>query len=191
MKKKAIIVLVLFIGFTKLQAQFLKDMAVYATGVLEIGNYFGGNLNANYIHHNDYSLSLGISGYSRTAQNIPKELAEHYYYAPNEVVSSLHLLGGKIFKFKKSGKTRLNLLGGFGYSSLSKYSDWVQSERNGEYGYDRSVTSTVSFVLNPRIEFPFTKMFGLMISPSFSINKHTTVIGIGAGMMFGKTRNDY
>lgn len=197
MKKKTIITLIiLFVGSVKLQAQFFKNKALYVSGELEGGNYLGGNLNVNYILHNNYSFKLGMALYLKDPQNIPKDFSPVFMFGPIEIITNYQMLAGKIFKFKKSGKTRLNLLAGFGYTTLVEYMNWERSSgplKDGSFHYDYNYNKhgTISFIINPKIEFPIAKIFGFTISPNLSINKNRTTLGLGVGMMFGKTRNDY
>ena len=49
--------------------------------------------------------------------------------------------------------------------------------------------NTVNLIINPKIEFPFTRYFGLTISPMLQINKDRTYFGIGIGQMIGLLRS--
>lgn len=200
MKKGVALIVVMLITLTKLQAQFLKNKALYLTQELEIGNHLGGGINATYIHTNNYSLSVGFSKYLKGAENIPADYSYLGYegglFGPLEGINNYQILAGKIFKFKKSGKTRLNLLAGFSYVDLTELVNWErrhQHSNDGKYSYDyeHHRHGTIGFVINPKIEFPFTKVFGLSVSPKLNISKSRTLFGVGLGIMLGKTRNDY
>lgn len=198
MKKKVTLIVVVLITFTKLQAQFLKNKALYLTQELEIGNHFGAGANATYIHNNNYSLNLGYSKYLKGAKNVPADYSHDSegMFGPLEEINNYQILVGKIFKFKKSGKTRLNLLAGLSYVDLKELVNWKRvsnrfTDGNFAYTYEHYRHGTVGFVINPKIEFPFTKVFGLSISPKLNINKNRTLFGLGLSIMLGKTRNDY
>ena len=57
------------------------------------------------------------------------------------------------------------------------------------YTWNYKTHNTLSLIINPKIEFPFTRFYGLTISPMLQINKDRTYVGIGIGQMIGLLRN--
>lgn len=43
-------------------------------------------------------------------------------------------------------------------------------------------------IVNPKIEFPFNRFYGLTISPMLQVNKDRIYVGIGIGQMIGFLR---
>ena len=56
------------------------------------------------------------------------------------------------------------------------------------YTWNYKKYNTLSLIINPKIEFPFTRFYGLTISPMLQINKDRTYFGIGIGHMIGLLR---
>ncbi|HSP84008.1 MAG TPA: hypothetical protein VLN72_09800, partial [Gillisia sp.] len=56
------------------------------------------------------------------------------------------------------------------------------------YSYEYHKYHTVSLIINPKIEFPITRIYGLTLSPMILINKDRTYMGIGVGHMIGLLR---
>lgn len=57
------------------------------------------------------------------------------------------------------------------------------------YSYTYNELYTASMLINPKIEFPFTRIYGLTISPMVQLNPIRTYYGIGIGQMIGLVRS--
>jgi len=186
--------------FFKLNAQFSEKNAIYLTGGLNAGNFWGMNLNLNYIFNNNYSLQAGISDLFRDSKSKPEDftsgltglltfgLSNLIYY---DEMDNYQILLGKIFKTNKNSSTRFNIAGGIGYTYLTEAVNWkhVTNYTIGEnYTYDIVKHGSISLIINPQVEFPFSRFFGITCSPMLLINKDRTYIGIGIGAMLGLLR---
>ena len=68
-------------------------------------------------------------------------------------------------------------------------SEITREEAIKKMGKYAALTAFGTFmILNPKIEFPFSRFYGLTLSPLFQINKDRTYIGIGVGQMIGLLR---
>lgn len=106
-------------------------------------------------------------------------------------MGSVEFLAGRIVKPNPNGTTRWNLSGGLGYTRVTKYVNWTRVDgysigRN--YTYDTVDKGTVSLILSPKVEFPFTQIFGLTISLNLQVNTETVYVGVGFGAMLGLLR---
>lgn len=75
------------------------------------------------------------------------------------------------------------------YTSLREPNNWQPVENSfltDNYTYEYRRKSVVSFILNPKVEFPFTRHFGLTCSALTQINKDRAFIGVGIGYMVGR-----
>ena len=198
--KRIIPIFILLLFFLKLNAQFSEKNAIYLTGGLNGGNFWGMNLNLNYILNNNYSFQAGISGLFREPKSKPDDftsgltglftlgLSNWLYY---DEMDNYQILVGKIYKSNNSGTTRFNIAGGIGYTYLTEATNWkrVTDYTIGEnYTYDIVKHGTISLIINPKVEFPFTRYFGIILSPMLQINKDRTYIGLGIGAMLGLLR---
>ena len=178
-----------------------KEDTYYLSNELNFGNYFGIDYNLNYVLKNKYSLKIGFSGNVRK----PKSQPENYSGGLSGLFSLGienpydHLLNyridfGKIYNLNPKGTIRMNFSFGIGYSIIKEPNNWQFVETDAvinlaeNYTYSYRSYSTLSFIINPKIEIPFTRFYGLTISPMIQINKDRTYFGIGIGQMIGLLR---
>ena len=182
-----------------INAQFSEKNALYSTGEIAFGNYLELNLNLNYVINEKYSFQIGYSSHIRESKYEPEDYSSGLVGIFTLGFGQLHfdqmdnyqILVGKIYNLNERGNIRFNLAGGIGYTIITEPTNWkpVSGFTLGEnYTYDIDKHSTISLIINPKIEFPFTRIFGLTISPMLQINKDRTFIGIGVGPMIGLLR---
>lgn len=196
----SILVFILPIFALQLNAKFSEKNAIYLTGGLNVGNFWGGNLNLNYVLNEKYSFQAGISGLLRESKSKPEDFSSGVVGIFTLGLSNLlyldemenyHLLAGKIFMLNRNNTSRLNLAGGIGYTILTEPTNWkrVTGYTIGEnYTYDRITHGTISLIINPGVEFPFTRYLGFTLSPMLQISKYRTYVGFGIEMMIGLLR---
>ena len=206
-----------------------KKHAFYVTGDLNLGNYFGGDLNLNYVLKEKYTFKIGYTANMRTAKSRPEDFQGSAFSALSilplydlEVpFSTLFLLAGtgpydhienyrfdvgRIYKLNKRGTVRINAAVGLGYATVTEPVNWKKEKGNWvnnplllpliffsglfyeNYSWDYKEKSSISLIINPKIEFAFTRIGGLTISPMVQVNRYRTYFGIGMGMMLGVLR---
>lgn len=196
--KKTICLFILLLFFLNLNAQFSEKNAIYLIGELNAGNFGGGNSSLNYVFDNKYSFQAGISGLYRESKSKPADFSSGMIRifgsssSVKEEMQNWQILVGKIFVLNKSGTIRFNMATGIGYTILKEAKNWKPVSKHGfggaNYTYDVERHGTLSLIINPRVEFPFSRYFGLTLSPILQINKDWTYIGFGVGMMIGLLR---
>ena len=97
---------------------------------------------------------------------------------------------GRIYKLNQEGNIRLNMLLGAGYTIIAEPRNWLKIHNSSinlaeNYSYDFERRYAVCLIINPKIEFPISKIFGLAVSPMLQINKERVYYGIGVGYMIG------
>ncbi|EDP98107.1 hypothetical protein U8527_19065 [Kordia algicida OT-1] len=196
---KHIVFIVLFaISIQTTHAQFSENHAIYGSGSLDFGNYFGADLNLNYVYQENYSFKIGYSGHIRSPKSKPDDYSTGLFRAltlgiasPYDNLETFHLMAGKIYKFNEKGTIRLNLSVGLALVNIKEPTNWQMND-NGfldqNYTWDYYEYSTIGIIINPKIEFPFTRHYGLSISPVLQLNKDRVYIGIGIGQMIGLLR---
>lgn len=94
-----------------------------------------------------------------------------------------------MYELNKSKTIRANLSFGLGLTTIKESNNWVLNNATTTYegyqSFDTVKYNTISLIINPKIEFPFTRFYGLTISPMLQINKDRTYISIGIGQMIG------
>jgi len=192
-------IFILVFSFNHVNAQFSEDNAIYHTSEITVGNYLGIDIHANYVLKEKYSFKIGYSGFIRR----PKAAPENYTSGligiltyglanPYDQMETFQILAGKIYPLNKKGTIRVNISLGLGYTIIREPSNWQPLSGSlyivPNYTYDYQKYNTISLIINPKIEFPITRFYGLTISPMIQVNKDRTYIGIGIGQMIGLLR---
>lgn len=197
--KRIITILIFSISINFANAQFTENNAIYQTGEFNLGNYIGVDFNYNYVYKEKYSFKVGYTGNIRK----PKSQPDNYTSGLTAIFSlglsnpfdqneNYQIGFGKIYKLNASGTIRANLSVGLGYTIIREPENWqmINAPLLAEnYTWNYKKLNTVSLIINPKMEFPFTRYFGLTISPMLQINKYRTYFGIGVGQMIGLLRN--
>jgi hypothetical protein len=173
-------------------AQFFDKPLLYLSTEIDVGNYWGVNANVNYVLKNRYSLQVGYSGHIKTAKSLPEDF-DGGMFDPYESFENIQLLVGRVVDLNAEGTIRLNFLGGVGYTFLREPINFQPDPHAGgffdfgdNYDYDYDRRSVASIILNPKIEFPFTRVFGFTFSVLMQYNKERTFVGFGVGQILGK-----
>ena len=192
--------LLLFLISTPIHAQSSDKNLTYFTGEITAGNYYGIDLHVNYIFREKFILKAGYSGHLRYPASAPYDYRTGFFGAlsfgiknPYDKLGNYHVMAGRIYNLNKKGTIRVNFSVGAGLTAIKEPVNWQESE-NGilyrNYTFDYKKYYTLGLIVNPKIEFPFTKYYGLTISPMLQINKDRSYIGIGIGQMLGTLRKD-
>jgi len=156
-----------------------------------IGNYYtpSYSIDLNYVYKCKYSAKLLYSEIDSKPKDYPND---HRPFKqgldPTENLRTLELLVGRVFNLNKAGTIRANLSAGVGYAIYRKavYERWDFSLNNYPWHYEDR--HPITFILNPKIEFPLTKGWGLVISPMVKINNQRVFFGIEFGTIVGLLR---
>ncbi len=193
------IILLLFINTINCsKAQFDKNHFIYFTSEMNIGNYFGVDLNMNYVYKNTYSFKIGYTGNIRKHKLQPDDYTSGVVgfllfgtENPYDQMENYLFAIGKIYNLNKYGTVRINLSIGLGYTTIREPYNWekIDHPHHGEnYSWKYKRYNTISLIINSKVEFPFTKSFGFTISPMIQVNEDKIYIGIGIGQMIGLLR---
>lgn len=198
-----IIIMAAFFLATAIQsanAQFAENHAIYLSGEMGGGNYFNTDLNLNYVFKESFSLQVGLTGNFRKAVSQPddyfggliKTVFSFGLSSPKDILETYHISAGKMINLNRSKTIRANLLFGVGYTTIEEPTNWqkvggsiIEDMVKDNYTWDWEKRHGVSFIINPKIEFPLTHFWGLTVSPMVQINKDRTYFGIGVGSTLG------
>jgi len=193
--KYILVLFIISIQFTN--AQVAKNNKLYASSELSIGNYLGVDVNLNMVTKKNYLFKVGFTGNIRGSRSTPSDYVDIMdpilLGGPRDYFNSFQIGFGKLYNIGKienldeKGIVRANISFGLGITSLKERVNW-RLNNNSYYISDEKKISTISLIINPKIEFPFKKFFGLTISPMIQINKYRTYFGIGIGQMIGLVR---
>ena len=188
------------ISFNLANAQFAENDAIYATGELNLGNYFGADLNLNYVLKEKYAFKVGYNGNFRKPKSQPEDFTTGVtgilvfgLNSPVDRFENFEATVGRIYKINRSGTIRANLSLGVGYTVYTEPENWKKINNKTvsvtkNYSYDDVEHQAVSLIVNPKIEFPITRYFGFTVSPMLQKSKDRTYFGIGLGSMIGILR---
>ncbi|NLM68058.1 MAG: hypothetical protein GX180_12935 [Enterococcus sp.] len=200
MKGKIFILVLSTISFNFANAQFAENHAVYTTGEMNFGNYFGGDLNLNYVYKEKYAFKLGCTLNLRKPGSQPDDFSTGVtgilIFGLNSPADQFLNFGaglGRVYKINQNGTIRIVPFLGVGYTIYTEPDNWVKTDNSfvhltENYSYDYVDHKAVSLIVNPKLEFPVTRFWGLTVSPMLQINKAATYFGVGLGSMIGLLR---
>lgn len=173
---------------------------LYTTGDYVVGKNNAADLSLNYVYNKSISLKVGYSASSPEQSRLPTDylkstsnLAPTDINGPFENMESYHLLVGKVFNIGSAEKVRVVLQAGPGLSTQRTPVFWKRADATAfETNYDYTIhkKQMLGLVVNPKVEFPFSNMFGFSIGPMFIMNKETKYLGAAVGFMYGIIGND-
>lgn len=198
---KTLVVLVLIVNFHLMCAQETVEDTYYGSGEFNMGNYFGVNFDLNYVFKNKYSVKFGFSGNLREPKSQPEDFSNGVTGLltfgtenPYDHLLTYRIDVGRIYNLNQKGTIRANLAIGLGFTTIKEPGNW-QAVDGGtliiltdNYTYSYNSYNTFSFIINPKIEFPFTKIYGFSVSPMIQLNKDRSYFGIGVGSLLGKLK---
>ncbi|MCO5251784.1 MAG: hypothetical protein M9949_10245 [Candidatus Kapabacteria bacterium] len=198
--KHAILLLIFFISVDTANAQFKDNHAIYLTSELNFGNYVGVDFNLNYVYQELYALKIGYSGNVSPASSTPEDYSPGLIGffilglgGPFDYLSNYQITVGKIYKMNVKGTTRANISVGLGYTTINEPTNY-QGTGDGiigsNYKWDYYEYKTVSLIINPKIEFATSTIFGPTITLMIQINKDRVFYGLGFGFMLGLLRKE-
>lgn len=182
-------------------AQSLENNYLYFNSGISTGSYFGLSFSLNYIYKEKYSGEIKLSGLIRKSQSQPEGFSGGFIglfsfgsSLPYDQIRSYEILFGKVKKFNEKGTIRMNLKGGFAYSKITEPFNWRKVGNNfitNNYTFEYVERNLISFIINPNIEFPFTRFIGFSISPFAVLNKGSNAVGIEFKAMSGLIRRKF
>lgn len=192
--KKFLLRFSVFILSLSATAQWSENNALYYAMDFNTGNYSGLDLSANYIYKEKYSFKLGYNINLRPPKSEPEDfklgvqdLLTIGLLGPYDHMEQFYMGAGRVIPLNPKGSIRANLTLGIAITSIKEPTNWKKNpmflDRNYTYQYHKY--HTISLIINPKIEFPFTRIYGLSLSPSIHINKDRTYFGIGIGQLLG------
>lgn len=200
MKPIIILLSVIIINLADAKAEeSVQNNAIYSTSEINIGNYYGIDINLNYVYDEEYSIKLGYTGNIRSPKSRPYDYSSGFvgviflsFLGPYDHFDSYQFCVGKIFKLNEEGTIRINFSVGLGYTTIKEPTNWTPN-RDGivaaNYDWEYYQYNKFSYIINPKIEFPLTEYVGLTISPMAQINEDRAYYGLGAGLMIGLLRD--
>ena len=201
MKNNTLILIVILSNLSLMFAQDKPENTYYVSGELNLGNYYGVDINYNYVFQNKYSLQLGFSGNVRKPITQPENYSSglNGFFSGGIETPHDHFLNykfdlGRIYNLNKNGTVRVNFLVGIGYTIIKEPENWKYAPSDSfinlveNYTYSYRKNSALSIIINPKLEFPVVRHFGLTLSPMAQITKERTYFGIGFGTMIGKLK---
>lgn len=196
--------LLVFLFSQKLNAQFFENNSIYLSNEILFGNHLGIDVSLNWINKNKISIQSGYSGHISFAKSRPNDytggsisLFTLGTNSPSDKINTFFIKVGKVILLNEKETIRFNLMGGLGITSFREATNWqplTGSNQGGfisgpNYTFDYQFETLLCVILNPKLEFPLSRVFGLNISPLVEISSKRVVWGIGVGTMVGNIKN--
>lgn len=191
------LLVLLLITLGKVTAQHKINPPIYFSQFAHFGNQLSGGYSLSYQHEgNIYRLGLlmmldypetrpldfnsGALGTLLFGLEDPWDRSENIY-----------LSFGHVLPLTKDGKVRFVANGGLAYSIMYKVYEWEKVENpvyGPNYRWKNKRYVTLGVLLNPRLEWHFSRFFGLAFTPIVFFNKDSYFAGAGIGFDLGWLR---
>ncbi len=201
MKRKIFLAFLILLNAQVITSQNNEKELYYVSSEINLGNYYGIDVHLNYVFKNRYAIKLGFSGNIREPKSQPEDYSgglEGLFSVgtenPYDHLLTYRIDVGRIYNLNPKGTIRANLSLGIGYTTIKEPDNWQFIEVDApinlaeNYTYSYRSYGTVSLIVNPKIEFPITKIFGLSLSPMLQWNKDRTYFGVGIGTLLGRLK---
>ncbi len=197
--KRLLFIILLSNWLSPANGQFWDNNFIYYSGDVNFGNYLRGNQELNYIYKSKYSLKIGQTMSMRFAKSQPDDystglIGGMFLQIPFtfDKIESYYISVGGVLNLNKKRTLRANLSIGGGYTTIKEPYNWQPVEDPKglipNYTYEYNKINKMSLILNPDLEFAFTRYFGVTLSPILEMNKDRIHFGIGIGIMAGLLR---
>lgn len=176
--------------------QMVSRNNIYLSQELNLGNYLGLNLGANYDFNKKQTVKVAYDVNYRIPESRPDDFSQGFVKAlirgndiPMERMETYQLSFGHIYNLRHDGSIRLKLSFGVGYSVIREPDDWQIAEEPsaayGNYVWEYSKRNMTSLIVNPKIEVPLTSEYGVTFSPVVQVNNEIIYYGISFGQIIG------
>ena len=135
MKKSLVLLFLMIVGFNAAKAQFAENNAVYYSDGLNFGNYYGVDLNLNYVYKENYSVKVGYIYNRRKPKSQPDDYSSGLANAllfgaasPHDRMENYQLAFGKIYRLNENRSIRLNLSFGLAYTVIREPENWQKRQ---------------------------------------------------------------
>lgn len=179
-------------------AQQVPTHQIYGGVEGQIGNYLGVDAHLNYVYNQRTSLQVGYAFLFRESENKPADFANGLEnlvtLGLNEPFDQWHQVYttiGRIYPLNQKGTIRLNAQAGVSVSirqAPQNFTSINPSWVGPNYSWEEKTKTGVGFRLSPKVEFPFSRYYGLTLTPTVQWGNGHTFVGVGIGHIFGKIR---
>ncbi len=196
---RLVLILLLLCTTIQVNGQDEGKHAIYGANEINMGGYVGIDASLNYIYNEKYSFRFGFCNNTRLAKSKPSDYSPGVIglltlgmSTPRDYFQSFQLAGGMIAKLSESGKARVNISIGLGLAKTKVPDNWqkIDGYLTDNYTWDYKTEHSVSLIINPKFEFPFTRYWGLSISPMLQFYDGGTFFVVGIGHVFGLLREN-
>lgn len=157
------------------------------------GQFSGVQASAAFSKNGRFQYHIGL----RSVGRIPATRPDNYHVPIFErgvmdEWTSLNIGASRIIPLNHKRTIRLNLSIAVGVGYHKEPTAWEQTFGNPfeeNYNYDIRKSTSGDFFLNPKLEMPFSRHFGIVVAPGISANtKHGVHFAPSAGIIFGRLR---
>ncbi|NMM50331.1 hypothetical protein [Marinigracilibium pacificum] len=185
--RKIIFISFLFIVSYCAFGQYAKKPSFYIDLGLDHGNYAGASFTLNFITKNNLVFSGFYAFYQRYPNWLDKSSINALtpYIVPKEKNHNIGVSFGKGFYLNDIETIRFSVNGGVGFTKLY---DPIYKENISIDNAEFSESFSPALYLNPRLEFPFSRYFGLGVGCRMTATKDRYYFGISTSLLVGSLR---
>ncbi len=156
-----------------------------------VGNNSGGNMGLSFVYNSKYSVEVGYSaGSNQFVNQVPvlksgSSSSAENFINPNEMMENYNIMVGRHFNLNSKETIRFIIQGGSGISVMI---DELTEQTDNNSGFEKKEllkNRDISFMINSKIEFPITDLFGFSVGPTLIMNHEKRYLTLSVGFIYG------
>lgn|GEM_PF-744218 len=181
-------------------AQKGPERYFYQSEDLLMGSGIGLDFGLHYVSEKKYTFQLGASIYSLPATK-PSDYRVNPIFAiltfgfgeAREKLTTYRALLGKVISLNEKRSIRANFSTGIAYNHHRVPTNWMkvpfgEGVNGSNYDHEDQSYGSLGLVLLPKMEFAFSKYFGLTIAVNTMLSPKRSTVGLGIGAVIGLVR---
>lgn len=203
--KKILLTIASIVAALSVSAQSPKKEynKAFLKSTIGVGTHTMGGLSFHFISKKLFSVAVQGFWEMRTASTLPEDQSPSAYFVfpPSNHLYTFGVLLGKVIE-SKSKLIRYDIRGGINFGRIERPINFrpnppqVRSNpfipiiftSSVKYSHEIERKTIVGIVLNPTIQFTFSKLIGLSLGVRSNINHQDITAGIEVGLMAGLIR---
>ncbi|MEM6298717.1 MAG: hypothetical protein AAF740_08535 [Bacteroidota bacterium] len=160
------------------------------------GNFRGAYGHLNFVIKESIILKMGYGASYRLSPDTPVDFQPPRVTIlglnrPFETLESYQMLIGKVYPQDEYSKSRFGFALGLAYTSIRQPTDFQQTNGgnfSSNYDWNNESSGAISLLFQPKMEWTFSRAFGLSAGGYLEINSKVVAVGISVGYMLGVVR---
>ncbi len=171
---------------------FSNKLFIYGELGIGIGNFSGGKLAVNTIFDKNIITAAFWPDFRRSPE-CPSDYTALFGNSVSQTMTTFGLMYGRVL-YTHNNAVRYTFKGGIGAGRVVSPTNFVRQYNlwlGPNYHFERREENSVSLILNPSVELPYSRGFGFNFGLYGNINLINPSVAAEANMVFGYLRKKH